>query len=118
LDILFPPLTTPVRVVQPGMYSKILGLTWAYISSAVWPRNLFWLNSQASISTNKVFTQLITGPEFQELVQRSSEDSLAKSGESSTPTFHPIEADTFADYALPFIHDAVFGDSFALYFCI
>jgi hypothetical protein len=36
----------------------------------------------------------------------------------STPTFHSIEADTFADYALPFIHGAVFGNSFALYLCI
>src|SRR6266851_4280950 len=42
------------------MYSKLLGLTWVFMSPAVWPRNLFWINSQASISTNKVFTRLIT----------------------------------------------------------
>src|SRR6266481_1053460 len=49
------------------MYSKILGLTWVYMSPAVWPRNLFWINSQASISTIKVFTRLITLSERMQL---------------------------------------------------
>src|SRR5260370_42480642 len=49
------------------MYSKILGLTWVYRSPAVWPRNLFWINSQANISTIKVFTRLITLSERMQL---------------------------------------------------
>ena len=80
MDIPFPPLTTPVRVALPGMYSRILGLTWVYMSSAVWSRNSFWTNSQASINTNKVLTRLIT---LSERVQSDGPDLVTWKPDSS-----------------------------------
>ena len=52
----------------------------------------------------KLEMNYVFGHEFQELVQRSSEDSFREIGRPSTPTFNPIEADAVADYALPFIY--------------
>src|SRR5271167_92860 len=34
------------------MYSRLLGLTWVCMSSAVWPRSSSWANSQAEVSTD------------------------------------------------------------------
>jgi hypothetical protein len=35
-----------------SMYSGTLESEWAYMLLAVWPRSLFWANSQAEVSTD------------------------------------------------------------------
>src|SRR5579859_1218483 len=66
------------------MYSKILGLTWVYTSSAVWLRNLFWINSQAGISTIKVFTRLISSSERVQLDGLKGREPCSGSESSET----------------------------------